>query len=56
MEWTYKKTIIRVESDGKFYFSINGNAEVTDTLEAAKTRIDSLLAAYYAFNKSTTLF
>lgn len=51
MEWTYKKTIIRVESDGKFYFSINGNAEVTDTLEAAKNRIDSLLAAYYAFNK-----
>lgn len=50
MEWNYKNVIIRVESDGKFYFSINGNVNVNNTLGSAKSRIDELLEDYYTFS------
>ena len=50
MEWEYKKIIITVESDGKFYFSLNGKVNIEDTLKAAKRRIDELLKDYYTFN------
>ena len=50
MEWNYKKIIITVESDGKFYFSLNGKVTIEDTLEEAKRRIDELLEDYYTFN------
>ena len=50
MEWTYKSVIIRVETDGKFYFSLNGKVNIESTLAAAKHRIDELLEDYYTFN------
>lgn len=50
MEWKYKNIIITVESDGKFYFSINGEVNIKNTLESAKFRIDELLEGYYTFN------
>lgn len=50
MEWNYKNVIISIESDGKFYFSVNGKVNTEDTLESAKLRIDELLKDYYAFN------
>lgn len=50
MEWNYKKVIITVNSDGKFYFSINGNVNVESSLELAKSRIDEILKDYYTFN------
>ena len=50
MEWTYKSVIIRVETDGKFYFSLNGKVNIENTLEAAKKMIDELLGDYYTFN------
>ena len=52
MEWNYKNVIIRIENDGCFYFSINDNVTVTDTLNAAKKKIDKALKDYYTFNKS----
>lgn len=51
MEWNYKNTIISIESDGKFYYSINGNALADQSLKIAKIRIDELLKDYYTFNK-----
>lgn len=50
MEWNYKNVIITVESDGKFYFSINGEVNIENTLESAKVKIDNLLKDYYTFN------
>lgn len=50
MEWNYQNVIIKIESDGKFYFSLNGEVETTNSLEAAKNRIDSLRTSYYTFN------
>lgn len=50
MEWEYKKIIVTVESDGKFYFSLNGKVNIEVTLEEAKRRIDELLEGYYTFN------
>lgn len=50
MEWNYKKVIIFIESDGKFYFSLNGKVNIETTLEEAKRRIDELLEDYYTFN------
>lgn len=50
MEWNYKNVIISIESDGKFYFSLNGKVNIEDTLETAKGRIDELLKDYYTFN------
>ena len=50
MEWNYKKVIISIESDGKFYFSLNGKVNIETTLEEAKRRIDELLEDYYTFN------
>ena len=50
MEWNYKNVIISIESDGKFYFSVNGKVNIEDTLEEAKRRIDELLKDYYTFN------
>ena len=50
MEWNYKNTIISVESDGKFYFSINENVHVVNSLELAKSKIDEILKDYYTFN------
>lgn len=51
MEWNYQNVIIKIESDGKFYFSINGEVETTNSLEAAKNRIDNLRLSYYTFSK-----
>lgn len=51
MEWNYKNVIISIESDGKFYFSVNGKVNVENTLESAKYRIDELLKDYYTFNE-----
>ena len=51
MEWTYKSVIIRVETDGKFYFSINGEVHIEDSLDFAKHKIDNLLKDYYTFSK-----
>ena len=51
MEWTYKNVIIRVETDGKFYFSINGEVHTEDSLDCAKHKIDDLLEYYYSFSK-----
>lgn len=58
MEWNYKNIIIRVESDGCFYFSINGKGDVSYTLNSAKEKIDKALEFYYTFTKSdiTKLF
>ncbi len=50
MEWNYKNVIIRVESDGNFYFSINGEVNIENTLKSAKVRIDNVLKDYYTFN------
>lgn len=50
MEWNYKNVIISIESDGKFYFSLNGKVNIENTLEEAKRRIDELLEDYYTFN------
>lgn len=51
MEWNHKNVIIRIESDGKFYFSVNGEVNIENTLESAKYRIDALLKDYYTFNE-----
>ena len=50
MEWNYKNVIITVESDGNFYFSINGEVNIENTLNSAKVRIDNVLKDYYTFN------
>lgn len=50
MEWNYQNVIIKIENDGYFYFSINGEVESTNSLEEAKNRIDSLRTSYYTFN------
>lgn len=50
MEWNYKNVIISIESDGKFYYSLNGKVNIENTLEEAKRRIDELLEDYYTFN------
>lgn len=50
MEWNYKKTIIKVNNDGMFHFSINGNVNVESSLELAKSKIDEILKDYYTFN------
>lgn len=53
MEWNYKNVIIKVESDGNFYFSTNnGNViNVASSLELAKSKIDEILKDYYTFSK-----
>lgn len=51
MEWNYKNVIISIESDGKFYFSVNGEVNIENTLESAKYRIDALLKDFYTFNE-----
>ena len=51
MEWNYKNVIIRIESDGKFYFSVNGEVNVENTLDSATHKIDALLKNYYTFNE-----
>lgn len=51
MGWNYKNVIIRIENDGKFYFSINGNGNVASSFESAKSRIDTILKDYYTFSK-----
>lgn len=51
MEWIHKNVIIRIESDGKFYFSVNGEVNVENTLDSAKDKIDSLFKNYYTFNE-----
>ena len=51
MEWNYKNVIISIESDGKFYFSVNGKVNTENTFESAKYKIDELLKDYYTFNK-----
>lgn len=51
MEWNHKNVIISIESDGKFYFSVNGEVNIENTLESAKYRIDALLKDYYTFNE-----
>jgi prefoldin subunit 5 len=51
MEWNYKKVIIKVESDGKFYFSIRNVIYVEKSLESAKSKIDEILKDYYTFSK-----
>ena len=43
MEWNYKNVIIKVESDGKFYFSIKNRNYVESSLELAKSKIDEIL-------------
>lgn len=50
MEWNYKNVIITVKSDGNFYFSINGEVNIKNTLDSAKVRIDNMLKDYYTFN------
>ena len=52
MEWNYKNIIIKVQSDGCFYFNINNNTYVAFTLSNAKEKIDKTLKDYYTFNKS----
>lgn len=51
MEWNYKNVIISIESEGKFYFSVNREVKIENTLESAKSKIDDLLKDYYTFNK-----
>lgn len=51
MKWDYNNVIIEIKNDGRFYFSINGKVEETNSLEAAKNRIDSLRTSYYVFSK-----
>lgn len=51
MEWIYKNVNISIESDGKFYFSINGKVEVSNSLASANRKIDILLKDYYTFNE-----
>jgi hypothetical protein len=51
MKWNYKNVVIKIENDGNFYFSINGEVEITNSLEAAKNRIDNLRLSYYTFSK-----
>lgn len=50
MTWKYKKIIITVESDGRFYFSVNKNTYTANSLEGAKCKINELLEDYYTFN------
>ena len=51
MKWNYQNVVIKIKNDGKFYFSLNGEVETTNSLEAAKNRIDSLRTSYYNFSK-----
>lgn len=51
MEWNHKNIIIRVESDGKFYFTLNEDIKVCSSLDTAKNIIDEALKEYYNFNK-----
>lgn len=51
MEWNYKNVIIKVESDGKFYFSIKNRNYVESSLELAKSKIDEILKDQYTFSK-----
>lgn len=51
MEWNYQNVIIKINNNGKFYFSINGKIEKTDSLEIAKSLIDRSSRYYYTFSK-----
>lgn len=50
MEWNYKNVKIRIESDGCFYFSHKGKADVAYTLNDAKRKIDEITESYYTFS------
>lgn len=51
MEWNYKGVKIKVNSDGKFYFSFAGKFYAENSLGEAKSNIDNLTKDYYTFNE-----
>lgn len=52
MEWIYKNTKICIKEDGKFYFAVNGNNYIEETLDSAKSKIDNLLNHYYKITEA----
>lgn len=51
MEFVHRNVKITVESDGLFYFKIGTNSMKADSLNNAKTRIETMLKSYYTFTK-----
>ncbi len=51
MEWEYKQVKILIDSDGLFYFKINGACYKEKTLENAKKSIDDISKSYYLFTQ-----
>lgn len=51
MEWEYKQVKISIDSDGLFYFKIDGAFYKQKTLEDAKKSIDEFSKSYYNFTQ-----
>lgn len=52
MDFTYKKIVISVNSDGMFEFTYNGKKHSCESLRDSKELIDYLVSSYYQFTKS----
>ena len=52
MDFTYKKIVISVNSDGMFEFTYNGEKHSCESLRDSKELIDYLVSSYYQFTKS----
>ena len=50
MDFTYKKNIISVNSNGMFEFTYNNKKHYCESLRDSKELIDSLVRSYYQFN------
>lgn len=51
MEWEYKQVKISIDSDGTFYFRIDGILYTEWSLNDAKRVIDEKLKSYYLFTQ-----
>lgn len=51
MEWKYKQVKISIDSDGLFYFKIDGFLYTECSLNAAKRFIDEKLNSYFLFTQ-----
>ena len=52
MDFTYKKIVISVNSNGMFEFTYNGESHSCESLRDSKELIDYLVSSYYQFTKS----
>ena len=52
MEWTHNNIKIKINEDGFFYFTYNGNTIKSRSLNGAKFKINEVAEKYYKFTKA----